>query len=176
MATQPHLHDLTAAMAPRIESLAARWCGPDAPDGAQEVHRELAKAWPTFRGESAPTTWAHRIAIRTLARFAERKRRLGKREPSESQLRLSLDETAVADFDSNPFTALSTAERRERVHEAIDQLSPALRNVLVLRSIEGLDYRAIAETLDLPLGTVKSRIAAATLRLAEHLADLGANE
>lgn len=175
MTTHEQLADLTAVMAPRVASLAARWCGHDAPDGAQEVHRELIKAWPNFRGEAAPTTWAHRIAIRTLARFAERKRRQQKREPNASQLEVSLDETAVADFISNPFTALSANERRQRVHGAIDMLSPALRDALVLRAIEGMDYRAIAETLELPLGTVKSRIAAATLRLAESLADLGAN-
>ena len=138
------------------------------------MHRQLAKAWPGFRGESSPTTWAHRIAVRTLARFAERRRRQSRIEPSASQLELSLDETAVADFRSNPFTTLSTAERRERVHAAIATLSPALRDALVLRAIEGLDYAAIAATLEVPLGTVKSRIAAATLRLAEHLQDLGA--
>lgn len=173
MASIEQLSELTEVMTPRVASLAARWCGSDASDGAQEVHRELARAWPSFRGESAATTWAHRIAVRTLARFAERRRRQKQREPSASQLDLSLDETAVADFGSNPFTAMTARERRERVHEAIEQLSPALRDALVLRAIEGLDYRTIAETLELPLGTVKSRIAAATLRLAEHLQDLG---
>lgn len=175
MSSPEQLADLTAVMTPRVASLAARWCGQDAPDGAQEVHRELVKAWPTFRGDSAPTTWAHRIAVRTLARFAERKRRKQQREPNATQMDLSLDETAVADFSSNPFTALAANERRARVHQAIDMLSPALRDALVLRAIEGLDYRTIADTLELPLGTVKSRIAAATLRLAEHLADLGDN-
>lgn len=173
MSTPEQLADLTAAMAPKVAALAARWCGQDASDGAQEVQRELVKAWPSFRGDSAPTTWAHRIAVRTLARFAERKRRKMKHEPNATQLDLSLDEAAVADFQSNPFTALTAYERRTRVHRAIAQLSPALRDALHLRAIEGLDYRAIAETLELPLGTVKSRIAAATLRLAEHLADLG---
>ena len=173
MATPLQLDELTRAMAPRVDALAARWCGQDARDGAQEVHRELVRAWPAFRGESAPTTWAHRIAVRTLARFAERLRRRRRREPSATQLDLSLDEAAVADFASNPFTASSAAERRERVHRAIDALSPALRDALVLRVVEGLDYRTIAATLELPLGTVKSRIAAATLRLAETLQDLG---
>ncbi|HEX5050338.1 MAG TPA: sigma-70 family RNA polymerase sigma factor [Planctomycetota bacterium] len=174
MASQEHFEELTRTIAPRVESMARRWCGPDAVDGAQEVHRELAKAWPGFRGDSAATTWAHRIAVRTLVRFAERQRRRQRREPNASELDLSLDEAVVADFRSSPFTALSAAERRERVHTAIARLSPTLRDTLLLRVIEGLDYAAIAETLELPLGTVKSRIAAATLRLAEHLQDLGA--
>ena len=173
MPTRQQLADLAEGMAPRIAALARDWCGPDAPDGAQEVQRELARAWPSFRGESAPTTWAHRIAVRTLARFAERRRRRRDREPNASELELSLDQTAVADFASNPFTASAAAERRQRVRAAIAKLSPTLRDAIVLRIIENLDYRAIAEVLELPLGTVKSRIAAATLRLAEHLQGLG---
>jgi len=173
MATPERLAELTRTMAPRVDALARRWCGPDAHDGAQEVHRELTRAWAGFRGDSAPTTWAHRIAVRTLLRFAQRRRARAQREPNASELELTLDEAAVADFRSDPFTRSSANERRRRVRAAIDALSPALRDVLVLRAIEGFDYRAIAETLELPLGTVKSRIAAATLRLAERLQDLG---
>lgn len=172
MQAPEQLTRLTERMAPRIAALAASWCGPDAGDGAQEVQRELIRAWPDFRGDAAPTTWAHRIAVRTLARFAERRRRQQRREPSASQLDLTLDDAAVTRFADDPFTRSSAAERRARVHRAIDELSPALRSVLVLRAVEGLDYRTIAETLELPLGTVKSRIAAATLRLAERLQDL----
>ena len=176
MASPEQLAQLSATMAPRVAALAARFCGSEAPDGAQEVQRELVRAWPGFRGDAAATTWAHRIAVRTLARFAERRRRQQHLQPTESELSLSLDEVALADFSSNPYTNLTASERRERVHAAINSLSPALRDALVLRAIEGLDYRTIAETLELPLGTIKSRIAAATLRLAELLQDLGARE
>lgn len=175
MASPDQIDELTRTMAPRVDAMARQFCGPDAQDGAQEVHRELVRAWPGFRGDSAPTTWAHRIAVRTLARFAERSRRRSHVESSATALDLRLDETAVAEFSNNPFTALSAAERRERVHAAIAMLSPPLRDALVLRAIEGLGYAGIAETLELPLGTVKSRIAAATLRLAEQLQDLGAS-
>ncbi|MEZ6035960.1 MAG: sigma-70 family RNA polymerase sigma factor [Planctomycetota bacterium] len=174
MTSAQRLDELTRAIGPRIDALARRWCGADAADGAQEVHRELASAWPSFREEAAPSTWAHRIAVRTLARFAERRRRRSQREPHASSLDLSLDDAAVAHFADEPFTRCNADERRRRVHAAIDQLSPPLRDALLLRVVEGLDYRAVAETLELPLGTVKSRIAAATLRLAEHLQDLGA--
>ncbi|MCK5943198.1 MAG: sigma-70 family RNA polymerase sigma factor [Planctomycetes bacterium] len=173
MPSPEQLADLVRAIAPRVDAMALRWCGADAHDGAQEVHRELVRAWPTFRDEAAPTTWAHRIAVRTLARFAERRRRRQRLEPNATQLDLALDEAVVADYANEPFTASSAAERRARVHRAIDALSPALRDAIVLRVVEGLDYRTIAETLELPLGTVKSRIAAATLRLAERLQDLG---
>jgi RNA polymerase sigma-70 factor (ECF subfamily) len=174
MPTDERLDELTRAMTDRVDALARRFCGADASDGALAVHRELSRAWPSFRGEALPTTWAHRIAVRTLARFAERQRRQKRREPSASELDLSLDDAAVDHFRHDPFTALTAAERKDRVHRAIDALSPPLRDALVLRAIEGFDYATIAETLELPLGTVKSRIAAATLRLAERLQDLGA--
>ena len=165
---------LSRTMAPRIASLARHLCGREASDGAQEVFRELLRSWPSFRGESAATTWAHRLAVRTLVRFAQRTRHRHEQEPTETELSLALAERAVADFAENPFTALVAAERRKRVHLAMQSLSPPLRAALVLRVVEGLDYAAIAHALELPLGTVKSRIAAATLRLAERLQNLGA--
>jgi RNA polymerase sigma-70 factor (ECF subfamily) len=173
MPTATDLDRLTRAIAPRVERLARHLCGPSATDGAQEVYHELARSWPGFRGDAEPTTWAHRIAVRTLLHFAKRQRRRQQREPNATELELVLDDTVVADFAANPFTALAAAERRTRVHAAIAKLSDAHRDVLVLRAIEGLDYAAIAEALELPLGTVKSRLAAATIRLAERLQSLG---
>jgi RNA polymerase sigma-70 factor (ECF subfamily) len=173
MPTTSDLEALIRQLAPRVERLARHLCGLQADDGRQEVFRELTRAWPGYRGEAAPATWAHRIAVRTLLHFAERQRRQQRREPTASELDLTLDETVVADFAANPFTRLATDERRRRVHGAIATLSPPLREVLVLRAIDGLDYATIAATLELPLGTVKSRLAAATLRLAERLQNLG---
>ena len=167
--TPPDLAALTAAMAPRIRRLAVRLCGPDAEDGCQEVHAEIARSLPGFRGEAAPTTWAHRIAVRTLARFARRRRARHEREPNASDLALDIDSAAVAGFMHEPFTRLAARERTARVRDAIDALSPLLRDALVLRVLEDLSYSEIATALELPLGTVKSRIAAATLRLAERL-------
>jgi RNA polymerase sigma-70 factor (ECF subfamily) len=166
------LDALTTALQPRVRALARHLCGAHAADGVQQALLEVARSWPTFRGESEPTTWAHRVAVRALARFAQRQRAQREREPAAGELTESLADAAVAEFAANPFTRLAAAERRERVHAAIAALSPPLREVLVLRAIEGLDYAAIADALELPLGTVKSRIAAATLRLAERLQGL----
>lgn len=163
------LASLSATTVARVQRLAQRLCGPDAEDALQEVHREITRSLPGFRGESAPTTWAHRIAVRTIARQAQRRRRRALQEPRASELDPTLDPNAVADFRDEPFTRLVEAERARRVRSAIDALSPPLRDVLVLRVLEELSYTEIADALGLPLGTVKSRIAAATLRLAEHL-------
>ena len=160
---------LARVLGPRVSRLAGRICGRDAADGQQEVFRELTRSWPTFRGDAEPTTWAHRLAIRTLLRFAAKNRTRREREPSAEDLRLHLDERVVDDAANEPLSRLVANERRARVHRALQSLSPPLRDVLLLRVGEGLDYATIAEALELPLGTVKSRIAAATLRLAERL-------
>lgn len=166
------LDDVTHSMAPRVARLATRMCGRDAADGEQEVFRELLRSWPTFRGDAAPTTWAHRLAVRVLARFAARTRRRSEREPIVGEMQNALAEHVVDQAASDPLDRLVAEERRARVHRAMESLSPPLRDVLTLRVGEGLDYAAIAEALDLPLGTVKSRVAAATLRLTERLHDL----
>ncbi len=160
---------LTEVLAPRVRRLARHLSLRDADDGCQEVFRQLALALPGFRGESSPETWAHRIAVRTLLRVRRQGRRRSEREPNASELSLSIDETALASFAHEPFTLLIARERRERVHAALDALSPPLRDALVLRVLEQLSYAEIADALELPLGTVKSRIAAATLRVAERL-------
>ncbi len=166
------LDAVTRAVAPRVQALARHLCGANAADGAQQALLEIARSWPSFRGDAQPLTWAHRVALRTLLRFARRQRERREREPNATEMRLELADAAVDDFAANPFTDLVAAERRTRVHAAIAALSPPLRDVLVLRAVEGLDYAAIAGVLELPLGTVKSRIAAATLRLAERLQGL----
>lgn len=172
MPADTDLDDLTAAMLPRVARLARHLCGPAAEDATQEAFREVTRAWPSFRGEAAPTTWAHRIAVRTIVRWSERQQRRQHHEPTASQLDLRLDDAVVADFAEQPFARLAAAERRERVHRAINLLSPPLRAALLLRAIDGMDYAGIAAALELPLGTVKSRLAAATVLLASRLQDL----
>jgi len=175
MATALELDDLICELTPRLQRLARHLCRSNADDGLQQALHEVTRSWPSFRGDAAPTTWAHRIAVRTLLRHATRQRQQHEREPRASDLRLELDEAAVAGFAADPFTAAAATERALAVRAAIDALSPPLRDVLVLRAIDGMDYAAIASALELPLGTVKSRIAAATLRLAEALQRHGAS-
>lgn len=175
MPTALELDDVIAAISPRLARLAGHLCRTTAADALQEALHEIARSWPTFRGEAEATTWAHRVAVRALSRHSKRHRRQHEREPRASDLDLRLDEAALAGFAADPFTAAAAAERRSAVHRAIDALSPPLRDVLLLRAIDGLDYAAIADALELPLGTVKSRIAAATLRLAEALQVHGAS-
>lgn len=156
------------AVSPRTRRLAERLLGQDAGDGLQEVYREAERALPRFRGDSALQTWFFRLAIRTLCAFRRRRDRHLERFAPDDAIDSRLDEAVVRSFAATPLDRLAAEERRHRVLAALQRLSPALREVVLLRH-EGLDYRAIAAAVDVPLGTVKSRLAAAMTRLATLL-------
>jgi RNA polymerase sigma-70 factor, ECF subfamily len=86
-------------------------------------------------------------------------------EPADGELH-SLLETLQAAGPS-PLEAVSAQERRERVRASVDRLPDFLRQVLVLAYYQGLKYREIADVLEIPVGTVKSRLHAALVKLQE---------
>ncbi len=86
-------------------------------------------------------------------------------EPSDGELRTLL-ETLEARGPS-PLEAVSAQERRERVRASVDKLPDFLRQVLILAYYQGLKYREIADILEIPVGTVKSRLHAALVKLQE---------
>ena len=73
----------------------------------------------------------------------------------------------LRDRDPDPLDQLETLERRDRVRESLDCLPEHLRSTLILAYYQGLKYREIAEVLDIPVGTVKSRVHAALIKLQE---------
>lgn len=159
---------LLAGRGARVRTLAERLLGQDADDGLQEV---LAAAWrslPSFRGEARVTTWFHRLAVRVLCTFRRRRDRRAGREAPDAEPEAKLSDAALRAYAASPLDRLTAAERSTRVRRALERLSPPLREVLLLRG-EGLAYAEIAATLELPLGTVKSRLAAAMVALAERL-------
>lgn len=160
---------LFAARGPRVRALAARLLGSDAEDGVQEVFAAAIRSLPGFRGEARLTTWFHRLAIRVLCAHRRRRNRRAEREVADAEAAERLSPQALARLQQSPLDLLDAAERKARVLSAIDRLTPPLREVLLLRG-EHLSYAEIAEALALPLGTVKSRVAAATVQLAEMLA------
>jgi RNA polymerase sigma-70 factor (ECF subfamily) len=157
--------ELVADLQRRLRRFAAFLLGQDAADGIQEACGEVHRAWPGFRGEAQPTTWGHRVAVRALLRFGRRRRRDAERTAPAA----ALDDATLASFRDDPFEAVAAAERRQRVLAALAALPEHYRAALALRSLEGMDYRAIAETLAVPLGTVKSRIAQGSVLLARAL-------
>jgi RNA polymerase sigma-70 factor (ECF subfamily) len=130
----------------------------EAEDVAQEAFLKAYRALASFRGESAFYTWLYRIAINTAknALVANRRRPvdfdLDLQDPDqyERQARLKDEDT--------PEGVLLTDEIRTVVERAMEQLPEDLRTAIVLRELEGMSYEEIAEAMDCPVGTVRSRI------------------
>jgi RNA polymerase sigma factor (sigma-70 family) len=137
------------AMAELLDRLAppiGRWCGPialqDAPDAAQEALIAVFRGLPGLRDPAAIYGWARSIAVREAVRVA---RRSAREEPAElADLPDRGDPTLAAD-----------------VRDVLNRLAPEHRAVLMLRDLEGLDEQTIAGLLNVPAGTVKSRLSRA---------------
>lgn len=160
--------ELFATRGARVKTLAARLLGQDADDGVQEVFAAACRSLPSFRGDSRLTTWFHRLAIRVLCAYRRRRDRRAGREQATAEVEVRLSAATLRQRQQTPLEGLDQRERKERVLDAIAALSEPLREALLLRG-EGLSYDEIATTLEIPLGTVKSRMAAATVQLAERL-------
>ncbi len=146
-------------------------------DIAQETFIRAYRALPQFRGDAAFYTWLYRIAVNTA-----KKALVGlKRDPLVSESSLSGsndddDETSRVEREltdgSTPESLLATKEIAQTVNAAIDALSPDLRQAITLREIEGLSYEEIADMMNCPIGTVRSRIFRAREAIALRLRPL----
>jgi RNA polymerase sigma-70 factor (ECF subfamily) len=145
-------------------------------DIAQETFIRAYRALPQFRGDSAFYTWLYRIAVNTAKKaLVERKRdplifessmvsTEDGEEPSRAGSELSDGET--------PEAVLASKEIAATVNAAVDALSEDLRQAIVLREIEGLSYEEIADVMNCPIGTVRSRIFRAREAIANKLRPL----
>ncbi|MGZ9058319.1 MAG: RNA polymerase sigma factor RpoE [Burkholderiaceae bacterium] len=139
-------------------------------DVAQEAFVKAYRALPNFRGESAFYTWLYRIAINTAKNYLVSQ---GRRAPTSTQADIEDAET-FDDGDhlrdlNTPDSMLVTKQVAEAVNRAIDQLPEDLRTAIVLRELEGLSYEEIAESMQCPIGTVRSRIFRAREAIALEL-------
>ena len=143
----------------RVVSIVSRFVKnpADAQDVAQETFIKAYRAIGNFRGDSAFYTWLYRITVNTAKNHLLTK----KRRPSND---VDIDD---ADFIENvgslqvaetPENAMIADELKLLVHEAINSLSEDLKAAIVLRELEGFSYEEIADALDCPVGTVRSRI------------------
>ena len=151
---------------PRIWRLVARLAGSTdlADDLTQEVSVRAFQAFGDFRGEAGAFTWLYRIAVNVVNRQRERRRELLLLDaPEVSQL--------PADEACGPETMAFQADRRAAVWSAIGRLPEELRTPLVLHVYEELKYREVAAILNVPVGTVKSRLNHAMRRLREEFKD-----
>jgi RNA polymerase sigma-70 factor, ECF subfamily len=130
----------------------------EAEDVAQDAFLKAYRALPSFRGESAFYTWLYRIAINT----AKNSLVANRRRPVDFDLDLQdpdqFDRHARLKDVDTPERVLLTEEIRQVVEGAMEQLPEDLRTAIVLRELDGLSYEEIAEAMDCPVGTVRSRI------------------
>lgn len=129
-----------------------------AQDITQEAFIKAYRALPRFRGESAFYTWMYRIAVNTAKNYLAAQRRrpmeleLDMQDPEQYELHAMLKET-----DTPEGITLSN-ELLEIVENAIAALPEDLQTAIILRELEGMSYEEIAQTMECPVGTVRSRI------------------
>src|SRR5512137_1009569 len=139
-------------------------------DVEQEAFIKAYRALPNFRGESAFYTWLYRIAINTAKNYLVAQ---GRRAPTQTETEIE-DAENFEDGDSlrtedTPDRMLLSKQVAEAVNRAIERLPEDLRTAIVLRELEGLSYDEIAESMNCPIGTVRSRIFRAREAVAEEL-------
>ena len=139
-------------------------------DVTQEAFVKAYRALPTFRGESAFYTWLYRIGINTAKNYLLA---LKRRAPTSTQFNVDeaegFDEAELLQEVSTPENELMSKQVVEVVNSSLQQLPDDLRTALTLREIEGLSYEEIADVMDCPIGTVRSRIFRAREAIAEKL-------
>ncbi len=153
----------------------------EASELAQEAFTRGLMKLDSFRGEAKPYTWLFRISVNLVIsqlRKNQRRRVFSLDRPSHNgQSRSDEDQasglvdriTGAARASQPPSEQLERQERDQRVLAALGTLDAEYRAVLVMRDIEGFDYQQMASILDLPLGTLKSRLFRARLALRDQL-------
>lgn len=127
-------------------------------DIAQDAFIKAYRALPRFRGDSAFYTWLYRIAVNTAKNHLAAQRRrpidieLDLQDPEQYDLHAKLKET------DTPEGVTISEELRKTVEKAIQLLPEDLRTAIVLRELDGMSYEEIAQTMECPVGTVRSRI------------------
>jgi RNA polymerase sigma-70 factor, ECF subfamily len=137
-----------------------RMCGDAnlAEDAAQEAFIRAWQHLPGYRPRSPFRNWVYRIATNAALDVLRRERET-----------VDIDKMPLASLNKGPEATAEGKERGERVRQAVLALPPASRAALVLREYEGLSYQEIADTLDIPIGTVMSRLSYARGKLRESL-------
>jgi RNA polymerase sigma-70 factor (ECF subfamily) len=137
-----------------------RMCGDTnlAEDAAQEAFIRAWQHLPRYQPRSSFRNWLYRIALNVALDVLRRERET-----------VDIEDIPLIAASLNPEVAIERSERAEYVRQAVLGLTPASRAALILREYEGLSYKEIAEMLDVPIGTVMSRLNYARTQLRETL-------
>lgn len=165
--------ELIRRYGPVVYNLALRLTGnpAEAADLAQDSLVKALKGLPSFRGGNAGV-WIYRITVNAWKNFLRSK---GSRKTlrffSPDGTGVESEPADVAAPEPGPEALAAAGDEKARIERALKFLTPEERSVLVLRELDGLTYAEVAEALDLPLGTVKSRLVRARTVLADALAE-----
>ena len=145
----------------------------DAQELTQEAFFRALRGIRKFRGKAGFYTWLFRIGINLSLNFCRRRGKIhftSLHGPSDELGHQADALMGPADTtELSPLRQTQISEEHQRVLQALEELEPRARAVVVLRDIEELDYRDIATILDVPVGTVKSRLSRARMALREQL-------
>jgi len=139
-------------------------------DVTQEAFIKAYRALPAFRGDSAFYTWLYRIGINTAKNYLVA---MGRRAPTTTDID-SEEAEGFEDGDqlrdlNTPENELASRQIAETVNQTLGELPEELRTAITLREIEGLSYEDIANIMNCPIGTVRSRIFRAREAIAAKL-------
>jgi RNA polymerase sigma-70 factor, ECF subfamily len=142
-------------------------------DVTQEAFIKAYRALPAFRGDSAFYTWLYRIGINTAKNYLMA---MGRRAPTSTEIEAEeaegYEEAEQLRDINTPESLLLSNEIAETVNSTIEKLPEELRKAIQMREIEGMSYEDIAQAMDCPIGTVRSRIFRAREAIAEQLRPL----
>jgi len=145
-------------------------------DVAQEAFIKAYRALPQFRGDSAFYTWLYRIAINTARNWlSSNSRRPSTPSSYENEDGETFNEMDNLTDNTTPESELASRQIAQTVNKAIEDLPEDLRTAIVLREIEGMSYEDIAQSMNCPIGTVRSRIFRAREAIATKLRPMMAN-
>ena len=162
---------LVAEYEDRVYGIALRITGSptDAEDIMQDAFLDAFRAWPSFRGDAAPTTWLYRIAVNAALK------RTRSHQPVEYLSEQVETDGEIADWSGDVAQAALQNEVQRCLEDGITRLPQELRLVLILRDVEGLSTAEASAILGLPESNVKSRLHRARLVLRRQLSDLFAD-
>jgi RNA polymerase sigma-70 factor (ECF subfamily) len=142
-------------------------------DVTQEAFIKAYRALPAFRGDSAFYTWLYRIGINTAKNYLMA---MGRRAPTSTEVGAEeaegFEEGEQLRDINTPESVLLSNEIAQTVNATIESLPEELRRAIQMREIEGMSYEDIAQAMDCPIGTVRSRIFRAREAIAEQLRPL----
>ncbi|MBZ5561260.1 MAG: RNA polymerase sigma factor [Acidobacteriia bacterium] len=153
----------------RVYSLCLRMTGntAEAEDLAQEAFLQLFRKISTFRGESAFSTWLHRLSVNVVLMHLRKK---GLQQVSLDEMDTSQEEPVKRDYRDDDRRLLGSVDRIS-LTRAIAELPPGYRAVFILHDVEGYEHNEIAEIMKCSVGNSKSQLHKARMKLREWLRD-----